>query len=43
VLLKAEGRDEPVMATPALSQGRILIRTTSHLYCTKAGAAASAP
>jgi outer membrane protein assembly factor BamB len=35
--------DEPVMATPAISQGRILIRAARHLYCIKAGATATAP
>ena len=35
--------DEMVMATPAISQGRILLRTVEHLYCIKAGAMLSAP
>ncbi len=34
-VLRTNTVDEPVAASPALSQGRILIRATGHLYCIK--------
>jgi outer membrane protein assembly factor BamB len=40
-ILRTNSVDEAVLATPALSQGRILIRTVGHLYCIKMGAASS--
>jgi outer membrane protein assembly factor BamB len=41
-IVRTNSVDEMVMATPAISQGRILLRTVEHLYCIKAGAALSA-
>ena len=32
-LLVAHQYDKPIFATPALSQGRLLIRTPRHLWC----------
>jgi outer membrane protein assembly factor BamB len=42
-IVRTNSVDEMVMATPAISQGRILLRTVEHLYCIKAGAMLSAP
>jgi outer membrane protein assembly factor BamB len=41
-VVRTNSIDEMVMATPAISQGRILLRTVEHLYCIKAGATLSA-
>jgi outer membrane protein assembly factor BamB len=40
-ILRTNSVDEPVMATPAISQGRILIRAANHLYCIKQTASPS--
>jgi hypothetical protein len=41
-VVRTNSIDEMVMATPAISQGRILLRTVEHLYCIKTGATLSA-
>ena len=41
-IVRTNSVDEMVMATPAISQGRILLRTVEHLYCIKTGATLSA-
>ena len=41
-IVRTNSVDEMVMATPAISQGRILLRTVEHLYCIKTGATLTA-
>jgi outer membrane protein assembly factor BamB len=41
-IVRTNSVEEMVMATPAISQGRILLRTVEHLYCIKSGAMLSA-